>query len=351
VYGAWNDKTGPRGTLQAGSVAKLVTAVAAAREGRLPYEGEGCRIESTTTFDCVERDRQGPSFTLPEWKKPIHDHAKDKTHGTIDVVDALAVSCNVYFGQLGLALGPDPYRQVVADGLQVGWSPRFEPGAAGTRTLASTAFGQGTAAMSPLQAARLVAMIGADGVYRECPSDLGAGVECAETRIAAPGSLTPVVAGLSAVMTRGTGRGLVAPEGVRVYGKTGTADQLGLESEVPFGVEEGKYGPPHSWFVALAERADQPEGGAGSRGRLAVAVVIARGGSGRGAAAPAAMDILKAAHELGYFEVALTTGIRSGDPPPSGVSRPRALGSPSPDRLGTPAPSPASLAGDVAVGR
>jgi cell division protein FtsW (lipid II flippase) len=302
VYGAWTDKTGPQGTVQAGSIAKLVTAVAAARTGQLGYQGQGCELQATPVFSCDHRDAQGPYFTEDGWKKPIHDFHKDAMHGQLDAVTALAVSCNVYFGQLGLQLGPEPYRDLVADGLQLGWSADFEPGDAGSRTLASTAFGQGTAALSPIQAARMVAMIGGGGVYRTCPSDLRLGQDCAETVLVPDrDALAPILAGMAATMTRGTGQGLKI-DGVRIYGKTGTADARAHEDEEPYGLKAGQDAPTHSWFVALAEPADLPPCDTGSGERLAVAVLVARGGSGRAAAAPAAIDILKAAHDLGYLQ-------------------------------------------------
>ncbi|MEQ1508213.1 MAG: penicillin-binding transpeptidase domain-containing protein, partial [Myxococcota bacterium] len=308
AYGPWLDKTGPRGTLQAGSIAKLITALAAARTGALGWEpapgaASACDGRATPVFDCADRDRQGPSFTADGWTKPIHDHARDPIHGSIDLTDALAVSCNVYFGQLGLALGPAPFADLVADGLAVGWSDAFDAGAPGSRTLASTAFGQGAAAMSPVQAARMVAAIGAGGVYRTCPADLAHGAACAEVRLVdRPGATTPLLAGMSEVMTRGTGRTLPAIPGVRVYGKTGTADAIGLADEVPYGIEAGTHtAPTHAWFVAIAEPAEALACGTATPGRIAVAVAVARGGSGRGTAAPAAIDILRAVHDLGYL--------------------------------------------------
>lgn len=326
VYGPWSDKTGIGGTFQAGSIAKLVTGLAAARTGKLSWDGDACEIHSETTFSCVERDSQGPAFTREGWTKAIHDHSKDKNHGKIDVVDALAVSCNVYFGQLGLAIGPEPLSDLVADGLELGWSERFDPGPAESRTLASTAFGQGSAAMSVSQAARLAALVGSGGVYRRCPADLVVNdpSDCTHKRLVDERAVTPLLAGMSAVITRGTGRGLAVP-GVRLYGKTGTADSLGLPEEAPYGIEAGKYAAPHSWFIALAEAETEVPCGFAPKGRLAIAVLIARGGSGRGAAAPAAIDILKAAKELGYLsQVLAADATTEGSPAPNpgaGVER------------------------------
>ena len=68
-------------------------------------------------YECREEDNEGPFFTLKGWHKPIHDHFKDRPHGTPDLVTALAVSCNVYFAQLGIELGPAPFEALRKAGL------------------------------------------------------------------------------------------------------------------------------------------------------------------------------------------------------------------------------------------
>jgi cell division protein FtsI/penicillin-binding protein 2 len=89
---------------------------------------------------------------------------------------------------------------------------------------------------------------------------------------------------------------------VRVYGKTGTADVRGYVGEEPFGIARAAVAAPHSWFVAFAEPTTTPEGEPASHGRLAIAVVVPRGGTGASAAGPLAMQILEAAHDLGYLQ-------------------------------------------------
>ena len=77
-------------------------------------------------------------------------------HGDVEFIRGIAVSCNVYFGQLGLDLGPDAFKQIVADGVEMGWNGRaIEPGKAGSRELAETAFGQAAALMSVSQLSRI----------------------------------------------------------------------------------------------------------------------------------------------------------------------------------------------------
>jgi peptidoglycan glycosyltransferase len=256
-------------------------------------------------YACSDADEQGPRFTLPGWEKPVHDHEGDRPHGTIDVVQALAVSCNVYFAQLALSLGREPFLALRADGVELGYQGArapFEPGPGGSRALASTGFGQGAMALSVLQAARLVALIGGGGVQRRCPPTMEKGGVCEERPIVAdPERLRPILAGMRRVMTAGTGRRLDAPDGVRVYGKTGTADARGFRGEEPFGIAPAAPARPHSWFVAIAEPESSPACEVTAPGRLALAVVITRGGTGASAAGPAAMEILAAARELGYL--------------------------------------------------
>jgi cell division protein FtsW (lipid II flippase) len=293
AYGEWPDKTGVHGMFQSGSVGKLVTALAAVRTGLA-----GAR------YECREQDAQGPLFTRRGWPKPIHDHTGDRPHGAPDLIAALAVSCNVYFGQLGLALGAAPFAALQHDGLDLGYGGRtFEAGPPGSRQLASTGFGQGAMAMSVMQAARMVAAIAAGGRYRRCPPEMELAAPCPEAVLVEdPEAVRPVIAGMRRVMTAGTGARLQPPAGVRVYGKTGTADVNGFLGEEPFGIARGAPAAPHSWFVAFAEPSSAAELAPVSPGRLAVAVVVPRGGTGASAAGPLVMQLLAAARELGYLQ-------------------------------------------------
>jgi len=290
AYGEWGDKTGLQGMFQSGSVGKLVTALAAARTGH-----------SSDRFRCTETDIQGPLYMQKGWPKPIHDHSGDRPHGEPDLIDALGVSCNVYFGQLGLALGPEPFVALRKAGLDVGYSAKLDPGPAGSRQLASTAFGQGAMVMSVMQAARLVGAIANGGRYVTCPLEVGGTCQRA-TVIDDPESLRPIIAGMRRVMTHGTGARLTMPAGVRVYGKTGTADVRGFVGEAPWGIAPAQMAAPHSWFVAFAEPASAREGEPLTPRRLAIAVVVPRGGTGASAAGPLAIQILEAAVELGYLQ-------------------------------------------------
>ncbi|MBA2538459.1 MAG: FtsW/RodA/SpoVE family cell cycle protein [Deltaproteobacteria bacterium] len=289
TYGEWPDKTGLQGMFQAGSVGKLFTALAAVRANA-----------ASSRLPCRDSDEQGPLFTRPEWGKPIHDHTGDRPHGTPDLASALAVSCNVYFGQLALQLGPAPFEKLRSDGVEIGHGDRFVPGKPDSRHLASTGFGQGAMALSVLQAARMVGAIANGGRYVTCSMRLDE--RCRETSLVDdPARMHPIVAGMRRVITAGTGARLAAPAGLRVYGKTGTADVQGFAGEAPFGIAPGETAAPHSWFVAFAEPLSTPEPAATVKGRIVVAVVVPRGGTGASAAGPLTMQILSAVREAGYL--------------------------------------------------
>ncbi|MFZ5478815.1 MAG: FtsW/RodA/SpoVE family cell cycle protein, partial [Myxococcota bacterium] len=316
IYGAWSDKTGAHGTWQAGSVFKVLTALAAVREGftagdaavRAAGEPPGCVEEAPPSFTCDEVTDGRTSFRLPGWEKPIHDFGDGGARGEVDLVEGLTRSSNVWFGQLALKLGPEPFRKLRAAGVEFGnpglLDERDGPftgiGEAGSRRLAQTGFGQGAGSWNVTQAARVVSAVATGGTYRRCPSSLRLGEPCAETKLLDGQDVGPVLAGMRGVMTRGTGARLPGVEGVRVYGKTGTADAPGTRDEAPWKIRPGQQTQPHSWFVAIAEPDALPECGENA-GRLVVAAVVPHGGFGAAAAGPLAMAALTEAAALGLL--------------------------------------------------
>lgn len=303
-YGPWVDKTGVRGLYQSGSVFKIFTAMAAVRDGSPALGGRRCSVTGGPTFDCQKGPKctgGRPCYTQDDWRQPIHDGHSTPDGRGVDLVQALEVSCNVYFAQLGLALGPQPLVDLAEAGVDVDSGP-FSPGAAGSRDLASTAYGQGAARMHTMQAARMIAAVGADGVYRTCPPDMTLGAACEEQRVFPAGAGEPILSGLKKVIDSGTARRFDDLEGIRVYGKTGTATDPGRSDEAAYGITRGSSAASHSWFVALAEpgSADPCVGGTGQR--LALAAVVPRGGGGSGAARIIVQDILSEAKQLGYLQ-------------------------------------------------
>jgi penicillin-binding protein 2 len=154
----------------------------------------------------------------------------------------------------------------------------------------SVAIGQGQVSATPLQMARLVAVIANGGILVSPHLARDAGGR----HVAAPPpqplgireqTLRVVREGLRAVVAEGTGR-RARLLGLDVCGKTGSAQVVGrARLERTPDAEELK---PHGWFVSFAP-AERP--------RIALAVLVEHGGSGGAAAAPVAREIL--AHYFG----------------------------------------------------
>ncbi len=326
IYGAWSDKTGAHGVWQAGSVFKVLSAVAAVKAGKVEARENATRGASADTSACptgatptfrVDQVHDGrPSFTLPDWTRPIHDHGDGGARGELDLVQALTKSSNAWFGQLALDLGPEPYRALRAQGVEFG-NPGLDEetdglytglGAPGSRRLAQTGFGQGAGSWNVTQAARLVGAVASGGVYRRCPPDLLLGATCTEARLVDdPAQLAPVLAGMEGVMRSGTGARLPKVPGVRVYGKTGTADAPGTRDEAPWKIKPAQTTLPHSWFVAIAEPDERPACGGEAAGRYVVAAVVPHGGFGASAAGPLAIQAVRALQDVGYLPAPTTT--------------------------------------------
>ena len=171
-------RPGIRGIFQAGSTAKIFTSLAAARAGIIDPP-HGCPVRAKPIFGCLYNDGQAPAFN-GGWYKAIHDFPGDPIHGNVDFTDAIRVSCNVYFGQLGLKLGPEGLKSLRDAGVEIGW---------GGAELGSGQEGQprprlhrvrpgGVADGACRRRARIAATVGAGGVYRRCPPSLDLKAKC-----------------------------------------------------------------------------------------------------------------------------------------------------------------------------
>jgi cell division protein FtsW (lipid II flippase) len=252
-----------------GSTFKLVTAAAAL--GRdLDLAG--------TPFTCNRLPDGRVGARLTGWSHPVRDDVLDiHPHGTIDMHGALVHSCNAYFAQLALKLGPQPLVECAAR-LGIALTPSSQTAARVRDTLPQVAYGQADVRATPLRMARLAAAIAASGRLRDAYW---------EQRRAQPGSafMTPAAARLLAsdmrdVVLSGTGSSL-RHHPWRIAGKTGTAEVDGA--------------PSHGWFVGFA-----PSGP--TKKRIAFAIVIEHAGYGGRTAAPAAGEIVTAAGLSGLLE-------------------------------------------------
>ncbi len=267
-----------------GSTFKLITASAALENGMTPE----------TRFP------NPPVLDLPQTNNVLQNFGGEHCLGgapTLTLEQALTVSCNVVFGEIGLRLGAD---KLVAQAEKYGFngSIPFEiPFAEGhipdaqsfhdnLPLVAFSAIGQASVGANPLQMALVASAIANHGVemvphlVREVRDQSGRVVE----RVSPEEYGQPISPETAAEMTQmmvnvvrsGTGTAAQIP-GIEVAGKTGTAQHPG--------------GNPDAWFVCFAPAA---------RPKLAVAVLVLDGGSlgseatGGAVAAPIAKAVLEA---------------------------------------------------------
>jgi cell division protein FtsI/penicillin-binding protein 2/cell division protein FtsW (lipid II flippase) len=252
-----------------GSTFKLVTAAAALRKD----------INlSTLKFTCSGLPNGRVGARVPGWGTVRDDILDTHPHGTISMQEGLVRSCNAYFGQLAVRIGP---QALLETAIRFGISAAPLNSLERLReTLPQAGYGQGYVVTTPLRMARVAAAIANDGIFREPRM----GWHSPEDVVAEP-LLTPEAAALlgqymrDAVLT-GTGRSLRSHQW-KIAGKTGTAEVVGA--------------PSHAWFTGFA-----PYGHGGKK--IAFAVIIENAGYGGLAAGPVAGEIVTAAAGLGLIE-------------------------------------------------
>jgi peptidoglycan glycosyltransferase len=273
-----------QGRFVPGSVFKIVTAIAALGSGA---------IDPSTTFPNQARaERDG--LVVDGFR--ILEHAGVPVR-TFDLAHATEVSSNVFFALAGLKTGGANLADYAAslgfDGdvgfdLPVAASQVTNGNGSGPGgfvddvELANASYGQAETFVTPFQMA-LVAATVANGGELMRPHLVTALAGRSGSRTVAPESLRRVIsepdaAAITAAMVRaveGTlGRqftpGADVP-GVTVAGKSGTA-------------ELGGSGEPHSWFIGFAPAEDP---------KIAIAVLVERGGRGAERAVPLGGSLLK----------------------------------------------------------
>ena len=282
-----------QGQYPPGSTFKIIMATAALDTNE---------IEPTETLRCEGRFRFGRR-TFRDWKK--------YGHGAVDLRKAIAQSCDVYFYRLGDRMGVDTiavYARQFGLGERTGidlpaertglipsseWKQRTrgEPWYPGETI--SVAIGQGYVTVTPLQMARVIGMIGNNGiafqphVLRGVRGRRGEWIDEWSPTQAVPltlpaDQLEAIQAALAAVVTEGTAR-RARSSVVPLAGKTGTAQVVSLRSESQ--EEPPKRFRDHAWFVAYAPV---------KRPGIAVAVLVEHMGHGGSAAAPLAKELIEA---------------------------------------------------------
>ena len=292
-------------TLPPGSVFKTLTSVALMESGRFdPDEKVFCQgyLDNPNRFRCYKFRHYGTG------------------HSDMDLTDAITQSCNVYFFTGARKIGPQPI---------VDWANRFgfgrptgvdlpnerggnvpsPPHHANTTTqpqrnrqpwypgdTLGLAIGQSRLTVTPLQVARMMAVI-ANGGYLVTPHvvrnfgptfgneehpALSATREPVRLDGLSKATLSRLREGLEKVVShrRGTGYKRVRMKNIAIAGKTGTAEVGGGKGD-------------HAWFAGYVP-ADNP--------RFAFAVVLEHAGSGGRIAGPVARQLVEAMLELGILE-------------------------------------------------
>jgi peptidoglycan glycosyltransferase len=242
-----------------GSVFKVIVSAAALSNGYTPQ----------TTVPAPNL------LTLPGTSTTLENYNGESCNGGADqsLIDALTISCNTAFAELGVALGKDKLRSMAEAFGMTGQSFDMPLTVAGSTIgdpandaqLAVSSIGQQDVQMTPMQAAMVAAAVANDGrlmkpylVDQVRAPDLTVVDQTEPEEMGRPVS-ADVAAELQQMMVsvveKGTGR-KARIDGVTVGGKTGTA-------EVGDGVQ------PHTWFVGFASQGDR---------QIAIAVFVKNGG-------------------------------------------------------------------------
>ncbi len=284
-----------RGRYPPGSVVKPFLALAGAATGH---------IDPNETIFC------NGTYRLPNVERVWRDW-KPEGHGHVDLIDAVAESCDIYFYELAYRMGIDAMHEwmtrfgfgtitgIDLPGERRGVMPSRdwkreqlgEPWYHGETV--NTGIGQGFTLATPVQMAVSTAFLANRG--RPVRPHL----------LAAPGGATtaPLIASMELAdeslwqLTidsmieavhgqRGTARAIADNLNYQIAGKTGTAQVIGIGQDEEYDEETlDERFHDHALFSAFAP-ADDP--------RIAIAVVVENGGSGSTTAAPIARTVINA---------------------------------------------------------
>lgn len=233
-----------------------------------------------------------------------------QTHSSLNLIDAIAYSCNIYFYQLGIKLGLKEILKLM-EALNIknktnidlleeinSKIPNYKTAPLGK--VANLAIGQGEIALTPIKLAQLYCGIFNNGfipqihfldsiknakifhkdfldslmkedIIKKVTNNKNETLyQYVNKFYSIPFSkeaIEVVKEGLLAVVEKGTGRG-ASVNNLKIYGKTGTAQN-------PFGKD-------HAWFVGYAEAADKA---------LLLVILLENVGAGGSYAAPLAKEI------------------------------------------------------------
>jgi penicillin-binding protein 2 len=287
-----------KGEYPPASTYKIVTAIAALEEKI---------IDVNTTFYCPGHMRYG-NREFRCWKKG--------GHGTVNVIRALAESCDVFFYNVGQRLYIDKlawYAKGCGLGAKTGidleeegeglipttaWKKkRFGSPWSGGETI-SAVIGQGYNLVTPLQMLVVTSAVANGGkivkphVMKKIETPDGQNILNSMTEVVgnipvSQNTLSIIKRGLWEVVNKNYGTAWIARpgEGIEISGKTGTAQVIGRrENEATYDRKLPDHFKPHAWFVSFAPSEDP---------KIAISVIIEHGGHGSSAAGPVARELVK----------------------------------------------------------
>lgn len=274
-----------QGTYPPGSTYKMITALAGLDTGK---------ITTQSHFNCGGGMQFGNRF-FQCWNKG--------GHGVVDVVRSITQSCDVFFYNVGLKVGVDTlyhYAHLLGLGVKTGIDIPFEKAGLIPSTdwkmnrykqkwieseTLSISIGQGYDLVTPLQNARMIAMLANGG--RMITPHLGKEILSPDKKrlsmISFPvgepqiseENLKSIREGLIAVVQGAGTAGRLKTSLYKIAGKTGTAQVTGYESKIQM--------KDHALFVGYAPY-DNP--------KIAVSVIVENGGHGGSDAAPVAQAVI-----------------------------------------------------------
>jgi penicillin-binding protein 2 len=271
-----------------GSVFKIVVAAAGLQEGTLtPMDRTYCNGE----FHLG-------NWTFKDWKEGGHGHVDTRT--------ALIHSCNIFFYQAGLKVGPAAIARYAEafglgspSGIDLGGEKAgLVPFLDGRRRIdgrkwqagdtVNMSIGQGQVLVTPMQIARMMSAVANGGVLwrprlvQRVERVDGSLAYSSSSKMTGRVDLSPIVwaflrQALAGVVNEGGTGGAARIPGVEIAGKTGTAQSVSKSDSAK--------GQDHAWFASFAPAQD-PE--------VVVVVLVERGGKGGQVAAPIARQIYQA---------------------------------------------------------
>ncbi|MDQ1708426.1 MAG: penicillin-binding protein [Pyrinomonadaceae bacterium] len=330
-----------------GSTFKTVTMTAAFLAG-----------EQNTEFTCSG----GGYYAAPGANVIFDDGGAGEVHGHIGIAEAYEVSCNQYFAQMGVKLGPERLKHAAqllgigtydtpaealrgrrepelwnasSDAVKRALAPREATIVTGKQVtrydLALMGYGQGYAGqMTPFQMALAASAIAnMDGRLMKPKIEFDRAPEMFQQVM--PPQTAATLRGIMGLVTggpSGTARGVFAPvkaAGINTGGKTGTAQKIEPVYDPKTGevktrhrvekdnkgniireYEETMMDEEHpridGWFLCIAPL---------ERPQLAIAIIVEGGGYGSKSAAPIAAALVLKAKDLGYFK-----GVNANPPAP-----------------------------------